>query len=329
MAWPRRIFNGIMIHQILIIIQAIILFPWVLKILILDRERNIRRYASVFLIGVLLVPVGSQAIIAAHGQWITRPPLPPNYKSDLLKVVDLIKALPSDAVIFGTGWWKAPVLSLLSGRNVMNLQRWDLQDVNEISKKYLVADREVLVLAKQEIDEVLAKMDYKEIFQSDGGSIFEIINLKPYKPFTEDETKNTQSLSKFTVEKNKYPLSRGIDAVYGDRSWARPQSGFLLKRSTENFLILDINVPSYVMKNTGRGKPQLRVYSEDCIDEAIDIVNVENPNIKIALNCPEWQDPKNIEITLSLNRKAPVKNQIDADARAYGFLFKSAELTNE
>jgi hypothetical protein len=318
-----------MIHQILIIIQSVTFFPDLLKILNMRPGGSLRRYASVFLIGVMLVPMSGQAIMSVHGQWITRNPSPANYTNDLLKVVDQIKALPSDAVIFGTGWWKAPVLSLLSGRNIMNLQRWDLQDINEISKKYLVADREVQVLAKQEIDEALARMDYKSIVQSDGGSIYEITNVKPYKPFSEDDIKSVNSSRKFTTERNQYPLIRGIDSVFGDRSWSRPQSGFLLKRSTENLLVLDILVPSYVLKNAGRGKPQLRVYSKDCIDKTIDIVSEENSNIKMELHCPAWQDPKNMEITLSLNRKAPVKNQIDADARAYGFLFKSAELISE
>ncbi len=104
-AWHRRIFNGMVLIQLLWAYTACWMF--------LCRERSMGfRLAGPALLAGLLIHGFSMLLAAPDGRQETR---------DFMAKLDLVHSLPPDAAFYGQGWHSAPRIQLYSGRTIEDI----------------------------------------------------------------------------------------------------------------------------------------------------------------------------------------------------------------
>ncbi|SDD46592.1 4-amino-4-deoxy-L-arabinose transferase [Aquimonas voraii] len=86
-----------------------------------------------------------------------------------------VRALPEDALIFGSGWWQAPVAALLSQRQIQNEEAWSVERLAQAGRDaYLVLDRDALNLGKHTLQRLTWRCDCEPVHLSPGGRIYRV-----------------------------------------------------------------------------------------------------------------------------------------------------------
>lgn len=113
--------------------------------------------------------------LMAPGQLVwERPDRSASAREDF-RFAEAVKALPEDALVFGSGWWQAPVTALLSGRKVYNEEAWTPQQLVETgAPAYLVLDRSAVVLGSHLHWRLGWRCDCEPEYLEPGGRIYRI-----------------------------------------------------------------------------------------------------------------------------------------------------------
>jgi hypothetical protein len=156
---------------------------------------------------------------------------------------ELIRRLPKEAVVYGRGWWQAPVVSFFAGRHFEDLD-WMPRDRLEksLDQHYFVIDRAFARLAREDLASVLARMEHEVIESAFEHSLLRVDRVYPYRPFPDHESvEDPKTL--VDLVRDSYPHVRGLhDPSQGGR-WARRFAGALLARDREGCLKLRLWFP--------------------------------------------------------------------------------------
>ena len=127
-AWYRRIFNGVIVIDLLAVLVAGSL--WTLR----AQAPSWRRAATIGMLALLLPAAAAVASLLPR-HW-------PDDASRRALVADLaaVDALPRAAALFGTGWYSSPHIALYAGRHIDNLVAQVPERLAQRGNAYLLVD---------------------------------------------------------------------------------------------------------------------------------------------------------------------------------------------
>jgi hypothetical protein len=320
MPWLRHILDGIVFQQLLVAITVADLVGILLGAV---RTTSTRVVSAAGLTALLAI----ESTIAANGERFSKPLDMSGARGDLA-MAQTLRALPADAVLFGLGWWKNPVLALFSQRTMMNFDHWDSDAINALPHKYLVLDYYAKGLAKAQIeDEALSSSIYSVVADGSRGTIYRLEAVRSYRPFLAQERTSKELAPGFDFASHTYAATRGIYPRDGRIAWAKPDAALLLRRTDETRFSMSIEVPPSLFSNaTGQHRMfRLQITSARCLDATILIDSPGEKAINLPLSCAAT--PGALEITLHFDGHMPFPPTISGDSRMLAYSIKSARLS--
>ena len=314
MAWLRRIQIGLAIHAILVVMLAGLLW----------RVAHGSVWRATFSRGVAIVLIALFVVPVWKGQIATRDLSLPQDVAQGFELANAVRALPPDATLFGFDWWKAPVISLFSGRNIENLNQWDPNEVNRLSSRYLVVDRYAAALGRADFLQIERRADLRLVMENAGGRLYEIVALRPYPAFTDADRDASNLPSTVGLYGGSLQFLRGVYHPDGEFAWTNPEFAMLLRRTTQTELNLRFGIHPAVLAQ--RGVVTLRINSPGCIETSVDLDRPWFQELSVTLTCPPTDQPVSMEIMVDVNGQMPFPRQIDMDGRRLSLLFSGATL---
>ncbi|MGI4746136.1 MAG: hypothetical protein ACRYGI_14435 [Janthinobacterium lividum] len=309
MTWLRRILPGLLLQTCLI------------GALLPDLLVRLRRHgpkperieakltgvamAVVVLIELPMLALGAHPLPEAG--WVRR-------QQDIRQVVTALRALPEDAVIFGVGWWQAPVLALFSGRTIMNFDRWSPSRINALPNAYFVIDDAASTLGANPLEQVFSTTRLTPLVRLHETALYRIDSVDPSLPM-----RNQSSLlSGFDAGTDPPPHTIGWYPGAGGWAWVEPDSTIRLARTDQTWLIIDGAFFSELFPPSVHAR-RLHVTASPCIDQDVLITSAGRHRITIPLACAASDKPIPIDIELYLDARMPRLHQLDTDTRNRSF----------
>ncbi len=295
MAWLRRILPALLLQTCLV------------ALLLPGSGSRLRAVLAVLLLVPQLALLGaglhglSQRDPAAHGDAIRR-------------AVLLMRGLPTDSVFFGVGWWQAPVLSLFSGRTVMNLDLWSPERINVLPHKFLLVDRAMREIGGSDLLQARAVAVLEPVFDAPDAAIYRILSVDPERPAHDPSPLRPG----FDASTDALAHGGGWYPSAGGWAWVRPRSHLLLARGRQTRLVLDAAFWSELFP-PGAGPRRLRVSAPGCLDRQVTIPGAGIRRLVLPLGCAPARTPQTLDVTLTLDAAMPLLHQLDADTRLRGF----------
>jgi 4-amino-4-deoxy-L-arabinose transferase-like glycosyltransferase len=239
-AWYRRIFNGVLVLEILL---AMMLAAGA------RRWRTMRLPPAAVAVAIaaiaLQLPLVWSARYALHASdFASRRQL----RSDLA----LLAKLPDSARVFGAGWYSAPILALYSGRSFGNLTTTTPAGLIASSPVYLALDAPAM--AAKAGDYWLARYANRDIGRSETLRLVELDARSLRDPF-DGVTVDQQALKDHVdFHDADYPYLFGFQDRESDGwRWAAADAEILLRYGGEPEFALDIYLPSPARYRFERG----------------------------------------------------------------------------
>ena len=198
--WLRRVVNGLILIQLC----------WVF-ILAWGWQRwcsGNRKIAPMLLAGTILVAGSSFVVFSIN---YTKHVRAYNYEPStaVIQVLELINGLPTDAVLFGQGWYGAPNLVLYAHRRIVDIDRFTLGELEQIGTGYLLLDGNAIharafdrIFKRFRVQPLLAKNSSIQIYKVDFTSRLD--------PILGRELKPEKDLSYVNFTEQNYDLTYGI-----------------------------------------------------------------------------------------------------------------------
>lgn len=327
MLWLRRIFCGLLIIQCL----AIVSFFYAFKKngLFFNGLKSKKLYLILFSL-FIFIPTLIGQLYFSKSNIVVLPVNTPYHTTEFSNLVNNIRKLPSDAFIFGTGWWKAPVIALYSGRRIYDIQHWTPEEINKLRKKYFIVDGYLKNLSRIEADNVLASTNHRVIADSDAGALYEILSVYDYAPFSLSEKDLPFLKTEMVFTKKDYPYTRGFYtkdlADTESWCWMNITGALILKRSSEDRLSILLDIPENLIDSNGLDPLKIKFYNKECLNEEVVLSKAGNKELRLNLTCSAWKKEQPFLLTIKANHHMPFKRQIDADNRMLSVYVKSISL---
>jgi hypothetical protein len=327
MMWLRRILDGLLIVQCLAII---FFFNYFRSNESSSHAPKLKRLPRILVSTLVVIPaLIGQLYLCKKGETITQPVRAPAYTTEFFQLTTAMSNLPGDALIFGTGWWQAPVLALFSGQHIYNIQRWMPSEINKVQNKFFIVDYFAKNLSGDDIANVLASIDFRVISDGEAGTLYEILYARDYAPFSPLEKDVSRLSTGADFAKGDYPYTRGFyERERGVECWIRTDAALMLKRSSETRLIVSLTVPEKLISSTDQNSLRMRVQNQDCLDEEV-ILNIPGKQkFEFNLTCPAHNKELPFLLVIGVNNHMPFICQIDSDNRQLSLLVQSVHLYN-
>ncbi len=320
MAWLRRIMDGVVIHQLLLCALG---FSIISSMLTGTRSIGLKWWtAFVFSLGAVF-PV---LTLSKNGQKFTEPIKTPAYVASFFQLVSLVRELPADAVIFGTGWWQSPALALYSGRRLHNFQHWTPDEINGLKRKYFAFDHFTVGIAKSDVVNALALTDTQEMFKSDGGALYLIDKARLYAPIEITRSNLAKLKSKMDFSEEDYEFKSGFYPAEDHKwAWMRTDGLVVLDRTSESRIVISFLVPDQLLKEK---KVELNVEVPGCAKGTFPLSKPGENTVKLTLNCPASEERMPLYSYFHVNQHMPFANQIDSENRLLSVLVRSVKLAD-
>ena len=294
MAWLRRILPGLLLQTCLVAALAQVpgsARPW--------------RWPATLVLLVLLVLPG-ETMMLRHGVQVS--PRPPasgeRHRTD--RLVDRLRALPADAVIFGVGWWQAPLFALLSGRTIMNLDLWDAARIDALPHKYFVVDPAAADLAGSRLAQVWRTATLAPLLHDPDMALYRLVAIDP------DRGLQDPAPLVAGFDGRAVPQTSGWWLPDGDWAWVSPRSRIRLGRRGQTRLVLDAAFWDELFVH---GPRHLHAEAAGCLDQTVTVPSSGSRRIVFPLRCPPSPAMLPMTVTLTLDAAMPHAHQLDADTR--------------
>ncbi len=295
MAWLRRVLPALLLQTCLVAL----LLP----------GRDTRRQR--LLAALLLAPQLALSGAGLHLLW-QRDPAP---RSDAIRhAAALMRGLPPDSVFFGVGWWQAPVLSLFSGRTVMNLDLWPPARIDAVAHRFLLVDRAMREIGAADLRQVESVATLEPLFDAPDAAIYRILSLDPECPARDPAPLRPG----FDARTDALAHGAGWYPSAGGWAWVQPHSHLLLARTGQTRLVLDAAFWSELFL-PGAGPRHLHVSAPGCLHQEVLLPGAGIRHLVLPLSCPPAASTQPLDVTLALDAAMPLPHQLDADTRLRGF----------
>ena len=232
-AWYRRIFNGVLALEIVLVVMVAAL--WKRCATLSPRARGAAGLAFI-LLAAMQIPLAWSDIDTDDTA---------DFASSAQLADDLARldAIPANEEVYGVGWYSAPVLALYSGRRFDNIATMTPAELAAVSPIYLVLDLQTLKIGAAQY--WLDRYRHREIARSDHLGLVEIDANVPQNPFATIAVDEHLVTSRVDFHAGEYPYLFGFQNREGDGwRWAMTDAELLLRYGGEPELDVDIYLPA-------------------------------------------------------------------------------------
>lgn len=233
-AWYRRIFNGVVAVELLIVFATGLL--WRSR----ARAATVAPRAAVAVIAASLAMQAGLAwsSLADAGNWF----LPISSRDVLDRDLQAIRALPGDAQLYGIGWHSVPTVPLYSGRHLDDLNFRTPAELAAQNRIFLVVDPPMRSTGTEQY--WLRRFPSRQLSETPDLSVFELATDRVADPFESASIDPAAATGYVDLSTGDYPYAFGFYEREGDGwSWVRPDSEVLLRYAGEPELRLDLYMP--------------------------------------------------------------------------------------
>lgn len=311
-AWYRRIFNGVLVLQVLGTFALALLY----------RQRLRERRAGPPLVAAASATIALQASLA----WASLGDAA-NWSVDdsrelLERDLAAIDSLPAAAALYGVGWYSMPVVALYSGRHIDDLNAQLPAEIAAQSRVYLLADPPMWTSGTERY--WLRRFPWKQVAESLDLRVFELSTDRVRDPFDLTPIDAAAVRGRFDVQAGDYPYAFGLYGREGDGwAWARPDAELLLRYAGEPQFRLDLYVPGLDLYRE-RTPLGIRVRIGDCELGVVHPAAGERSQPVLSMQaCPQPRDSL-VHVRLIAD------NLLDStDDRQMGYVLRGAGFVSE
>ncbi len=249
-AWPRRVFNGLLLQELLV---SIVLF-WAIRRLLDSRQGlrfgtrpvGLRLIAGAALAGLLLLNVSALLVLnLPQIEWRTEPYIK---RRAIETVAAIMRTRATDAVFYGKGWYRAPVLALLSGRELKDFNEFPVSRYGEdLKHTYFVVDNHFRRFKPKEFREIIKSTENSLVVHKGDCSLYRLERVLPYPQMPTPDGSGDLS-ARYVPREQDYPYVGGLGRIAPNGRFAKSVSGFLLERGGHDCLEIEL----WVASNAGR-----------------------------------------------------------------------------
>ena len=302
-AWYRRIFDGVVVLQLLLILCCGLVW----------KARRVTRTTALTVTAVILLQgIFAFASFSAEN-W-------PTARSQQALAEDLaqLAALPADATLYGIGWYSVPTKALYSGRHIEDLHARAPAFLATQPPSYLLLDPSMQVANIG--DHWLRRYPNREIAASTDLRLVELDTSKVLDPFAAAPVDVHRLQAYVTFKTDDYPYAFGFYDLEGDGwRWARADVEVLLQYSGERAFKLDMYMPDLSMYET-KSPLGIGVWAGDC---RLGEIRQDQPRLMQwwlpAGNCPLQNGPVRIRLVSDNFLRSKTDSQMSLVVRGLGF----------
>jgi hypothetical protein len=231
-AWYRRVFNGVLVLEIVLVLTMAAL--WEL------RRRNPEPVRGAALVACVLLGALQLALIrtAVHRDDTDGFASSDSLQDDLAA----LRRVPPNAEIYGVGWYSAPILALYSGRHFGNIAAKTPAELAAASPVFLALDTQALKVGAAQY--WLDRYAHRDIGQSDDLRLVEIDANTRLDPFVAMQIDDAAVLDRVDFHSDDYPYLFGFQTREGDGwRWASADAEALLRYRGEPEFFVDVYIP--------------------------------------------------------------------------------------
>jgi len=234
-AWYRRIFDGVVVLQLLLVLCCGLLWK---------ARRGARTTVSAIAVMLSLQAVFAFASFKAEN-WPTA-----RSATALTEDLELLAALPADATLYGIGWYSVPTKALYSGRHIEDLHAHAPAFLATQPPSYLLLDPSMQVANVG--DHWLKRYPSREVGASSDLRVIELDTSKVLDPFASTAVDAASLRSYIEFKNDEYPYTFGFYDREGDGwRWARADAEVLLRYSGQRTFKLDMYMPEPSLYESG------------------------------------------------------------------------------
>lgn len=229
-AWYRRVFNGVVAFELLVVLLAAL--TWNMRARLAVVPARIAAVAALTVFAAQAAMIWSGLADAAN--WATA-------ESRDLFEQDLaaLRALPPDAPLYGIGWFSVPNASLYSGRHLDDINAKTPAELAQRTPIFLLADPPTLTSAAERY--WLQRFRSWQVADTRDLRIFELATDHVRDPFAETNVDPAAVRGYVDLKLGDYPYTFGFHDREGEGwSWVRPDSEVLLRYSGEAEFVLEV-----------------------------------------------------------------------------------------
>jgi len=248
-AWPRRVLIGLLLQELLI---SVVLGSTIQGLTRHRRQANGRGprnlvHGAAVTAAILLVAVGS--LLAYNLPRIDWPTAESQQRREIEAVAGTMKTLAPSSLIYGVGWYRAPVLALFSGREIKDFNWFPVERFGKsLTNTYLVVDNHLATHQPQLVEEILARSVYQTVIQAGNFALYELEKVLPY-PSIPVADRTDRLLSLIHPKDDDYPYVAGLRGDAPGGRFADAVAAFVLERGHRGCLVVDLWPSATISEN--------------------------------------------------------------------------------
>ncbi|MGH6824138.1 ArnT family glycosyltransferase [Methyloceanibacter sp.] len=158
-AWPRRIFNGVVLINLL----------WVFACYAGNAVPFLARRSAAVLSALSIL---AACAFFVHGGLQAFSSKKPALEREFARAVEALESAPGNAPIFGKGWYSSPVLALYSGRTVTDINTVPAAELEKQTAAYLAIDPPAI--AAKAFDIYLRRFQHRAVLIGQWFQVYEV-----------------------------------------------------------------------------------------------------------------------------------------------------------
>jgi 4-amino-4-deoxy-L-arabinose transferase-like glycosyltransferase len=232
-AWYRRVFNGVLVYEVVLV--ATFAAVWKLRLAGTHSMRRAAMAACVVVAALQALLLGSN--VGADDESDFAP-------AGLLSAdLDALQRVSASADMYGVGWYSAPALALYSGRRFGNIATKTPTELAASSPVFLVLDAQAMRTGAGQY--WLDRYSNRDIARSASMRLVELDAGKPRNPFDASHVDDAAVAGRVDFHRDDYPYVLGFQNREGDGwRWASADVEVLLRYRGEPEFNVDIYLPS-------------------------------------------------------------------------------------
>ena len=231
-AWYRRIFNGVLVLEVVLV--AAVAALWNLR-----RSEPWSKWQAAMV---------ACALLAALQAWLLFSNIGADDESDFASAASLradlaaSQRVPAASKLYAVGWYSAPIYALYSGRRLDNIATRTSEELVAASPVYLVLDSQAVHTGAGQY--WIDRYANREVAHSDNLKFVEIDATNPRNPFDTQPIDDGAILSHVDFHTDNYPYIFGFQNPEGDGwRWVMADAEILLRYGGEPEFNIDVYIP--------------------------------------------------------------------------------------
>ncbi|HKE47637.1 MAG TPA: hypothetical protein VKB52_06205 [Rhodanobacteraceae bacterium] len=229
-AWYRRIFNGVLVLEVLLV--ALLAAAWMARA---RASKSKLALAACVALVALQVPLVAGTLAGSDAEQF-------GGTDTLREDLAAVARVPADETIFAAGWYSAPVLALYSGRRFDDIADQAPADLAASSPAYLALDMQALAMGAGTY--WIDRYAHRDLASTPTLRLVEIDAKTPRNPFEGVAVDAAAVKGYVNFHDGEYPYLFGFQNREGDGwRWAMADSETLLRYRGEAEFAVDVYIP--------------------------------------------------------------------------------------